>query len=171
MKFLKTKIVLALVALEVVCLPISIAASAKMADKMLFSTPGRAVYSAAAAMPGETIIFVASNTPYSVIASGVVGELGVHIESSGVVKGKIFGKNAQHPGRPLACVAQNRPTPTLIYQSVTKTAERRGAVIDQAVKMRITYPPSAHPEFIVKPNTHDLVQAAHALASCEMPEI
>ena len=167
---LKKKIVLSLLALEIVSLPLSVPVAAQIVDRVVFSAPPRAAFvEMPRAEPGKTVLIVASNAPFSVISSGMVGELSVDVTVSGHINGQAFGANAQDPGMGDGCVFQSLSAPTLVYTSFRKTAARRGKVVDQAVKIEISYDPSLRPVFDVKPTAFAEVKQAAPLQTCLRP--
>lgn len=166
----KSKIIIGVVALEVLMLPFSMPVAAQIIDKVVFSAPPRAAFiEIPQSEPGKTVLLVASNAPFSVISKGMVGNLSVDVEKQGFINGKPFGANAQEPGMGDGCVFQATPKSTRIYQSVRKTAARRGDVIDQAVKIEIRYDKLAKPVFDIKPTAFEEVKSASPLIICADP--
>ena len=163
---LKKKILIGWLAWEAVALALALPAMAQMVDKINFSVPPRAAHVAVPQEPGKTKFIIASNAPFSIISQGAVGEMTVELTVQGLVNRKPFGKNAQNPGAARNCVFATSAAPSAIYKAVRKTAANRGAVIDQAVMIEISYDPMLKPTFLVK--TFDKPEAKSAIpaAAC-----
>jgi len=146
----KKKILLGWLALELATLPFAIPAFAQIIDRVSFSVAPRAAHVELPQVPGKTLILVASNAPFAIISKGAIGEMDIDLAVSGNVNGKNFGTNAQNPGPARGCVFANSAAPAILYIAQRKTAANRGAVIDQAVMIEISYDPALKPEFIVK---------------------
>ncbi len=100
---------------------------------------------------GETKVLIASNSAFSIQATGMIGSIKVMIEKSGEINGTQFGSAAQLPGQTTTENFLTSPLETSIYQSERKTARDSGNILDQAVLVRITYTSAAHPTFIIQP--------------------
>lgn len=138
---LPRKLLGALVIVELLSLP----AAAQIVDRVRFSAPERVIV---ADLPNETegmrSYLVASNTPFAVEVSGVVGEVDVEITTTGDIAGMSYGTHATSPGLASTCV-QGRLAPIEAYRSERRTAATRGRVQDQAVRVDVSFDPLAEP--------------------------
>ena len=163
---LKKKILFGWLAWEVAALALALPAMAQMVDKIKFTVPPRAAHVAVPQVPGKTKIIIASNAPFSILSEGVIGEMSVNLTVQGHVNGKAFGGNAQNPGAAKACVFAASPAPSSVYKAVRRTAANRGAVIDQAVMIEISYDPALKPVFTVKTFDRPEAKSAQPAATC-----
>ncbi|PHR94128.1 MAG: hypothetical protein COA69_00595 [Robiginitomaculum sp.] len=163
---MKKKILLGWLLLELAALPFAIPTMAKIAQ----TSPGpitRAVFVDVPAPAGHTLMLVAADGPFVIIAKGAATKFRTHIEITGKINGKVngtaFGASAQNLGPNDLCAHSNSVQPSIIYRSERKTAENTGPIISQAISVEISYDPALHPEFQVKtnanPSTHSLPTA------------
>ena len=163
---IKKKILLGWLAFEAIGVLVAIPAGAQILDKVMFQVAPRAAAAQTQLAPGRTEILIASNAPFSIIATGMVGEMSVSLDVNGTINGKHFGANAQNPGDVPACVFAASDTPVNIYQAKRRTAANRGPVIEQAVKVVIDYDPSSTPEFAVVTLDQDSAKTASPALAC-----
>ena len=132
------------IALELLAIP----AAAQMVHTVSFKIDPHVV---AAEIPlgiaGRSDFLVSSNAPFSVTATGMVGEVDMALNLSGQMGELRYGKSAQAPGPVSGCAMMTSPTETQIYQATVRTAARRGTATEQAVILSFTYDPVATPEF------------------------
>jgi hypothetical protein len=151
---------------EIVCLPLSIPAGAQIVDRVMFSVAPRTAHVMMPQTPGNTRFIIASNAPFSILSEGAIGDMTVNVRVNGHINGNSFGHNAQHPGDALPCVTPISSGSTTIYTARRKTAANRGAVIDQAIMVEISYDPSLHPKFSVETSNTSAAKRAISAPAC-----
>jgi hypothetical protein len=136
-------------------------ANAQILDRISFKIPQRAVMARLPSAPGLTRLVVTSNAPFSVIASGAVGDFEVTVLKVGQINTTAFGANAQMPGPANYCASAVTPADSIIYAATQKTARAPGDILSQSVMVEIRYDESAAPKFAVKTeaNSQGLVPA------------
>ena len=160
--FKKRYLAVALIAAEVVSIPVS----AQIIDKVVFSVPQRVVAVPFPPEAGIAKFLVSSNAPFAVISENAIGEFDVSVEVSGVLNGNSFGTNAQMPGAPESCAVQTSPAPTKLYEAERKTALHKGEILTQAVIVKIRYDAQTQPDFeIVTQNDAKKIVAASACSA------
>lgn len=97
--------------------------------------------------PGVSLFIVSSNAPFNVTAEGMIGELSVEVEASGVFGAQPFGSAAQLPGDATACATLLGPHEQTVYRATQKTAAKRGDGVEQAVMVTFRYHQAASPRF------------------------
>jgi len=138
-------IAIGLIALEIASIPVS----AKIIEKVAFSTPQKVAAVPFPPEAGITRFLLSSNAPFAIISENAVGEFNVSIEASGELNGNNFGSNAQMPGPAKACMAQTVPSSTKIYAAERKTAAHKGDILTQAIIVEIRYETDIQPDFKV----------------------
>lgn len=121
-------------------MPFSVPAIAQVVQNVSFSAPPRAVHVALPTDPGVSRFMVATNAPFYVTSSDVLGDIEVRVITNGTVNGNAFGTKAQTPGAPSQCHTAQNKSESLIYAAERKTAREPGEVIDQAVLVEVFYP-------------------------------
>jgi hypothetical protein len=136
-------------------------ANAQILDRVSFKIPQRAVMARLPSEPGLTRLVVTSNAPFTVIASGAVGDFEVQVLSEGHINTTAFGANAQMPGPANHCASAVTPQDSIIYAAAQKTARAPGDILSQSVMIEIRYDKSAAPNFAVKTqvNSQGLIPA------------
>lgn len=132
-RFKKRYLLLGWLGLELAALP---AVAALGVPHLAFEVPGHV---AAVALPqtsvGEVSYVVSSNAPFSVVATGGVGPLGMSVNANGVIGAQTFGSASQLPGVARACASLDGMHPRTVYVSDTATAVAPGDGVAQAVVM------------------------------------
>lgn len=155
----KRNILLAIVALEILCIPVS----AQIIDKVLFTTPADAASVTLPGDPGMTQLVVVSNAPFLITSKGSVAEMNISVHVSGYINETRFGDNAQMPGPSEACALTGTTDTSVIYTSDVRTAVKRGEVLSKSVIVQIDYPETETPVFEVVTKKHGAdVQRASA---------
>ena len=162
----KKKILLGWLAFEVIGLVFGLPAAAQIVDRVMFSAAPRAAHVVTPITPGLTEILVASNTPFTILSEGAIGEMSLVLSVSGSINGKAYGGNAQNPGQINNCVMPTGTAPTALYTAKRKTAANRGEVIEQAVMFHIKYDPALKPKFSVKTLNEPEVKTAAPAMMC-----
>lgn len=147
---LRTKVLIGWLGLELAALPFAIPAFAAFKDRISFSVPQKAISVPLPSVPGELRYLVASNAPFAIVSTGLIGEIDVEIIQSGNASGIDFGSKAQMPGTPGGCSFVTAAAPTRIYTANDKTAAKRGDITDQAVLVTVRFDPELSPRLSVE---------------------
>lgn len=148
LKFKKRNILLAILAVEILTLPVS----AKVVDKMLFTLPAdAAIVNLPNDEPGFSRLVVVSNSSFVLTSKNAVGNMDISVHLSGWINETRFGDNAQLPGPVEACSRVGQTDETVIYASDQRTAARRGEVLSRSVIIEVEHAPGQNPEFNVTP--------------------
>ncbi|MBL4870570.1 MAG: hypothetical protein JKX72_06415 [Robiginitomaculum sp.] len=166
---IKKKVFLTWLALELSGLVIALPTAAMVIQNNAPKTYPRIAAANLPTTAGQTRILLSSNGPFAIISSDVIGELKISFQVKGTVNGHVFGKTAQAPGPLTACVQILSPESNLLYQSATKTSDRIGPVLDQAVMVEIKYDPSFTPKFDIIHISDDQYKRAAKPNSCHQP--
>ena len=145
------KVLIGWLAIELAALPFALPALASFKHRVSLKVEQKAIAVPLPPLPGERRFLVASNGPFSVIADNVIGELSVSLTQSGEASGVSYGSKSQLPGESSACGFVTAPRPTRIYTALTKTAQSRGTVTEQAVLVTIKFDPETSPDLTIKP--------------------
>lgn len=144
----KRYIVFGVIALEVLCIPIS----AQILDRFVFTDPQLAI---ATQLPqiedGVTNLVVSSNTPFTLSVTGATGEIDVKVKGRGFINTTRFGDNAQMPGPATLCARPATTDKSIIYTASQKTAAQEGEILSQSVIFELRYPAGSTPQFEVVP--------------------
>ena len=115
-----------------------IEAAAGTQDRVRFQSAPHVVVDIRHTAPGEATIRVASNAPFHITASDVVGEVEVKLAHTGI--------NAQAPGPEATCaIAMGRGG--AIYSATRRTAKLPGGPESQSAVFEVSYPRVASPVF------------------------
>lgn len=150
---------------EITALAVAGTAGAQVLDQIKFEIPQQVASATLPSEPGLTRLIVSSNAPFTVSASGAVGEYDVKVLSEGYINVTPFGRNAQMPGPDTACGTAVSPISSVIYRADKKTAAARGPVLTQSVMVEIRYDSAMKPKFAVK--TEENSQSITPSAACE----
>jgi len=159
--FKKRYLAVALIAAEIVSIPVS----AQIIDKVAFSVPQRVIAVPFPPEAGVTKFLVSSNAPFAVVSENAIGEFDVSVQASGVLNGNHFGANAQMPGPAKNCAVQTSSSPTKLYEAERKTAAQKGDVLTQAVIVEIRYDAATQPKFEIV--TQDNGKKIAAASPCD----
>ena len=138
----KRYLILGVIALELAAFP----AAAQMVDRVVFEAkPKVTAVEIPTPAAGQSRFLVASNAPFHVQSSNVLGDMAVSVHKSGDLNGSRFGDNAQTPGETETCTNVSLPTDAIIYKASQKTARARGSILSQAVIFEFSYDVLARP--------------------------
>lgn len=138
-------------------LTLSSPAWAGTSDRVSFDIKPRVISKLLNQAQGETKLLVASNAPFEINVSGIVGPITVTIEKGGNINGTVYGASAQFPGQETQITFVTTDLETSIYQADRKTALKPGKPIDQAVLVKITYDGASHPNIVLEPVQSDMI--------------
>ncbi|WP_017932147.1 hypothetical protein [Robiginitomaculum antarcticum] len=118
-------------------------------DTVRLEIPQRVVATEVSAIAGQTVLVLATNTPYVIKTEGVVGEMSIDFKTSGVIQGYEFGSKSRAPSVYKKCVYLDHPGQTSLFISETRTANAPGRPIDQAIVMTVTHDAMVKPKLSV----------------------
>jgi len=127
------------------CSAVSTIAHATTTDRVMFSIAPKVAVKKIHTALGVQKFLVASNTPFSVVADGMIGEVEVEIVRDGVAEGQTFGSRSQFPGPASHCQMVSSMFGQAVYQSDRKTAHRSGSLLQQAVMVIVRHNDIANP--------------------------
>ena len=141
-RFRKRYVVFGLVALEIASIPVA----AQMVDRVSFEVEPRVIVAEIPDRPaGERSFLVATNDGFVVEVEGVIGSVTTEVTASGHLGGVAYGSAAMMPGASSACTAAFGGR-TQVYNAPEKTADTRGRIQDQAVRIDVRFDPLATPD-------------------------
>ena len=147
----KVKYLTGWLALELLSLPFALSASAGMVERVSFSpAPQVIVADTHDSAPGRQSFLVASNAPFVVEVTGVIGRVDVDVQTRGQLGSLAYGTNAQSPGETTRC-SFARLGITQVYRAERKTAANPGEVQTQAVRVNVRYDEKAEPDIRIVP--------------------
>lgn len=118
-------------------------ASAGSSDRVKFSVKPKVAVKLVSKKPGQRTYRIASNAPFRITASGVIGPIRSRITK--------IGAAAQKPGKLAACRRAAGLLPTTIYRAKRKTAAEQGQPKAQSVLLTLKYSKHAKPTFKILP--------------------
>ena len=134
--FRKRSILFGVIAVELMSIP----AAASVAHKVRFEVkPHVAAGQLPSIRDGQSRFLVSSNAPFSVVASGMIGEVDVAVQQRGEIATQSFGEASQLPGPREACAVVLSAHETVIYRADRRTAAQPGSAVDQAVIVTIAH--------------------------------
>lgn len=161
----KRNIVYGLIALEIICIPVS----AKVIDKVMHAFPDSIIATELPRQPGKTMIAISSNKPFVISSANYTGELDINITQTGMIYKTSYGEQAEMPGPSSACAAPSASETSIIYAAENRTAKTRGKILSQTVMVELRYDASAEPVFEVTPRKKKNVLPA--APSCETAQL
>ena len=134
--FRKRSILFGLVAVELMSIP----AAASVVQKVRFEVkPHVAAGQLPTLREGQSRFLVSSNAPFSVVASGMIGEVDVAVQQRGEIAAQTFGEASQLPGPARACAVVLSAHDTVIYRADRRTAAQPGNAVEQAVVVTVAH--------------------------------
>lgn len=133
-------------------------------DTVRLEVPQRVVVKKMPSQAGQTVLLLATNTPYEIKSEGVIGEMNISFTSSGVIRGHDFGSKSQTPLNHNQCVYLDNPRQASLFKSNFKTARAAGRPIEQAIIITITHDPAIRPKLSV--HAADALQQAEVSQPC-----
>jgi len=119
------------------------AASAGSSDRVKFSVKPKVAVKLVSKKPGQRTYRIASNAPFRITASGVIGPIRSRITK--------IGEAAQKPGKLAACRRAAGTLPTTIYRAARKTAAEPARRKAQSVLITLRYSKYSKPVFKIVP--------------------
>ena len=162
----KTKAFFIWIATEIAVLPFAIPATAQIVERIAFSIPPRVSAVQLNTEPGLEQYIVSSNSAFTIISEGAVGEIDVDVKVSGQINNVHYGNKAQNPGNLHSCALPTNELPYVIYNGERKTAAKRGKVLEQSILIEMRYDPALKPTISFEPVSELLHNATPNAQNC-----